>query len=87
MRTKRMNVRGSAILVVLGIVAVVSIVCAMLGLAANQQMHSSKITRDTMKARTIAELQTRRALAELDQVSGGKAFLEALITTMGSRSK
>lgn len=55
MRTKRCKMRGSAILVVLGIVAVVSIVCAMLGMAASQQMHSSQITRDAMKARMIAE--------------------------------
>lgn len=53
--------KGSAILTVLGIVAVVSIVCAMLGLSASQQTHSSKITRDMLRARTIAESGLNKA--------------------------
>lgn len=61
MKTNACGSRGSAILTVLGIVAVVSIVCGMLGMAANQQMHSSRITRDMLKARTIAESGLNKA--------------------------
>lgn len=46
---------GSAILVVLGIISVVSIVCGMLGFSATQQMRSARITRDLLAARLIAE--------------------------------
>ena len=59
MKVKLYRRRGSAMLTVLGIVSVISIVCGMLGMAASQQMHSSKITRDMLKARMIAELRER----------------------------
>lgn len=53
MKTTRRS--GSAILVVLGIISVVSIVCGMLGFAASQQMRASQITRDLLAARLVAE--------------------------------
>ncbi len=61
MKTTFANSRGSALLTVLGIVAVVSIVCAMLGTAASQQAHSSQITREMLRARTIAESGLNKA--------------------------
>lgn len=61
MKTRTCGNSGSAILTVLGIVAVISIVCGMLGMAASQQMHSSRITRDMLKARTIAESGLNKA--------------------------
>jgi len=58
----RVNGRaGSALLTVLGIVAVVSIVCAMLGASAVTQTRSSQITRDMLKARMIAESGLNKA--------------------------
>ena len=61
MKTRDKRREGSAILTVLGIVAVVSMVCVMLSYAANQQTHSSQITRDMLKARMIAESGLNRA--------------------------
>jgi hypothetical protein len=61
MKKQLTNQRGSAILTVLGIVAVVSVVCAMLGLAASQQSRSSQITREMLKARMIAESGLNKA--------------------------
>ncbi|MEI7901976.1 MAG: hypothetical protein WCK89_17120 [bacterium] len=60
----RMNVEGrngSAMLTVLGIVSVVSIVCGMLGVTALNQARSSQVTRDMLKARTIAESGLNKA--------------------------
>ncbi len=61
MKTKIDKTSGSALLTVLGIVAVVSIVCAMLGLTASQQARSSQITREMLKARLIAESGLNKA--------------------------
>lgn len=58
---KRKQQKGSAILTVLGIVSIVSIVCGFLGFAATQQMHASKITREMLKARLIAESGLNKA--------------------------
>jgi hypothetical protein len=52
---KNLNNRGSAILTVLGIVGIVSIVCGSLGFMANQQIRMARVTRETLKARLIAE--------------------------------
>jgi hypothetical protein len=52
---------GSALLTVLGIVAVVSVVCAMLGATATTQTRSCQITRDMLKARMIAESGMNKA--------------------------
>ena len=46
---------GTAILLALGIIAVVSIVCGYLGFTASQQMRMMQITRDMIKAKMIAE--------------------------------
>ncbi len=61
MNWKNVGQNGSALLTVLGIVAVVSIVCGMLGLAASQQTRSSQITREMLKARVIAESGLNKA--------------------------
>lgn len=58
---KKQHQNGSAILTVLGIISVVSIVCAMLGFMATQQMHSARITREMLKARLIAESGLNKA--------------------------
>ncbi len=47
--------RGSALLTVLGIVSIISVVCSMLGFMASQQMRMARVTRETLKARLIAE--------------------------------
>jgi len=52
---------GSAILVVLGIVTIVSIVCGFLGITASQQMRMAQVTRETLKAKLIAESGLNRA--------------------------
>lgn len=52
---------GAAMVTVLGIVAVVSIVCGMLSLSASQQARSSQITREMLKARMIAESGLNKA--------------------------
>lgn len=58
---KRKREEGSAILVVLGIIAVVSIAIGMLDFTASQQMRSSQITREMLKARLIAESGLNKA--------------------------
>lgn len=56
---------GSALLTVLGIVAVVTIVCGMLSVSATQQMRSAQITREMLKARMIAESGLNKAYNEV----------------------
>lgn len=46
---------GSAVLIALGIISIVSIVCGYLGFTASQQMRMMQITRDMIKAKIIAE--------------------------------
>lgn len=58
---KRKREEGSAILVVLGIIAVVSIAIGMLDFSASQQMRSAQITREMLKARLIAESGLNKA--------------------------
>lgn len=52
---KNLDKSGSALLTVLGIVSIVSIVCGSLGFMANQQIRMAQVTRETLKARLIAE--------------------------------
>ena len=52
---------GSALLTALGIVAVVSVVCGMLGVTAMTQTRSAQITREMLKARMIAESGLNKA--------------------------
>jgi len=59
MKRKRQN--GSAVLTVLGIISIVMVVCGMLGYSATQQMRSSQITREMLKARLIAESGLNKA--------------------------
>ena len=61
MRTRIKERTGSALLAVLGVVAVVSIVCGMLSVTANNQARGSQISRDMLKARMIAESGLNKA--------------------------
>jgi hypothetical protein len=61
MKTENNTRNGSALLTVLGIVAVVSVVCGMLGVTANNQTRASQITREMLKARMIAESGLNKA--------------------------
>jgi len=62
---KKQSRNGSAILTVLGIISVISVVCAMLGFMASQQMHAARVTRELMKARLIAESGLNKAYATI----------------------
>ena len=53
--------QGSALLIVIGIVLVVSITTAALSYHATQQMHAAKVTREQLKARLIAESGLNKA--------------------------
>ena len=61
MKTSVTRRSGSALLVVLGIVTIISVVCGMLGVTATAQTRSSQITRDMLKARMIAESGLNKA--------------------------
>ncbi len=61
MKTSSTARKGSALLTVLGIVSVVSVICGMLAVTASQQTRSSQITRETLKARMIAESGLNKA--------------------------
>ncbi len=52
---------GAAMVTVLGIVAVVSIVCGMLSTSASRQARSSQITREMLRARMVAESGLNKA--------------------------
>jgi len=52
---------GSAVLTVLGVISIVTVVCGMLGYSSTQQMRSSQITREMLKARLIAESGLNKA--------------------------
>lgn len=58
---KQKHERGSAVLVVLGIISVVSIAGGMLSFVATQQMRSAQVTREILKARLIAESGLNKA--------------------------
>ena len=58
---KRKQQKGSALLTVLGITAIVSIVCGMLSASAMRQTRSAQITCDMLKARMIAESGLNKA--------------------------
>jgi hypothetical protein len=58
---KRKQRRGSALLVVLGIIIVISITTGALSYHATQQMHAAKVTREQLKARLIAESGLNKA--------------------------
>jgi len=72
MRKKNQN--GSAVLTVLGVISIVMVVCGMLGYSSTQQMRSSQITREMLKARLIAESGLNKAYNavknDFDQVAG-----------------
>jgi hypothetical protein len=53
--------KGSALLVVIGIVLVISIATGALSYSASQQMHAAKVTREQLKARLIAESGLNKA--------------------------
>ena len=52
---------GSALLIVIGIVLVISLATAALSYHATQQMHAAKVTREQLKARLIAESGLNKA--------------------------
>jgi hypothetical protein len=58
---KQINRKGSALLTVLGIVAVVSLALVSLCFTAQQQFHSALMSRDMLKARMIAESGLNKA--------------------------
>jgi len=64
---------------------------ATLGKTAGKDAKAGKTTYVKLhgleKARIIAGEETRQARAEIEKLSGDKVFLDALITTMASRSK
>jgi len=59
MKTECRN--GSALLIVIGIVLVISLATAALSYHATQQMHAAKVTREQLKARLIAESGLNKA--------------------------
>lgn len=61
MKAKNLARDGSALLTVLGIVSVVSVICGMLTVTASQQTRASQITRESLKARMIAESGLNKA--------------------------
>jgi len=56
---------GSALIIVLGIIAVVTITAGAMCYTANQQMHTARVTRETLKARLIAESGLNKAYNEV----------------------
>lgn len=53
--------KGSALIIVLGIIVVVTITAGAMSYTAGQQMHAAKITREMLKARLIAESGLNKA--------------------------
>ena len=82
---KRKQERGSAILVVLGIIAVVSITVSTLSFTATQQMRSAQITREILKAKLIAESGLNKAyLAVKKDFSKVSGYVDAAAFGDGS---
>jgi len=78
---KRNRKSGSAVLIVLGIIAVVSIAIGMLDFTASQQMRAAQITREILKARLIAEsglnkayLAVKKDFSKINSYSENAAF-------------
>jgi len=63
--TRRHRQEGSALIIVLGIIAVVTIAAGAMSYTANQQMHAARVTRETLKARLIAESGLNKAYNEV----------------------
>lgn len=63
--TRRQRQGGSALIIVLGIVAVVTITAGAMCYTANQQMHAARVTREILKARLIAESGLNKAYNEV----------------------
>ena len=61
----RQQQNGSAVVIMLGIISIVSVVCGMLGFTATQQMRAAQITRENLKARLIAESGLNKAYLAL----------------------
>ena len=64
---KKADRKGSALLIVIGIVLVISLATAALSYHASHQMHASKVTREQLKARLIAESGLNKAFHEIRQ--------------------
>jgi hypothetical protein len=63
--TRRQRQKGAALIIVLGIIAVVTITAGAMSYTASQQMHAAKITREMLKARLIAESGLNKAYNEV----------------------
>lgn len=63
--TRKQRQEGSALTIVLGIVAVVTIAAGAMCYTANQQMHAARVTREILKARLIAESGLNKAYNEV----------------------
>jgi len=59
--TRRQRQKGTALIIVLGVIAVVTITAGAMSYTATQQMHAAKVTRETLKARLIAESGLNKA--------------------------
>ncbi|MGI6099152.1 MAG: hypothetical protein GX174_05880 [Lentisphaerae bacterium] len=64
---KKADRKGSALLIVIGIVLLISLATAALSYHASHQMHTSKVTREQLKARLIAESGLNKAFHEIRQ--------------------
>lgn len=53
--------KGSVVVLVLGVISAIMIVCGMLGYSATQQMRTSEISREMLRARLIAESGLNKA--------------------------
>lgn len=60
-RRQQKREKGSALIIVLGIIVVVTITAGAMSYTAGQQMHAAKITREMLKARLIAESGLNKA--------------------------
>lgn len=63
--TRKQRQKGAALIIVLGIIAVVTITAGAMSYTANQQMHAAKVTREILKARLIAESGLNKAYNEI----------------------
>ena len=63
--TRKQRQKGAALIIVLGIIAVVTIAAGAMSYTANQQMHAARVTRETLKARLIAESGLNKAYNEV----------------------
>jgi len=94
MKKNREN-KGSALLIVLGIITVVTITAGAMSFTATQQMRSAQITRDMLKARLIAESGLNKAYnsvkTDFTRISscsekgelGGGTFTVHAVTALG----